>query len=113
MYHGKIIGQAALTINRTENENENWENELVDTIASKNLDLIYLVFHVVTKENVLFLILVLPTQQLRQLINDYCSRDIYLQSVKASRPAVISMLKCSTGVYFIGYHESAAFHELN
>lgn len=31
---------------------------------SKNLDLIYLVFHAVTKENVLFLILVLPTQQL-------------------------------------------------
>ena len=40
------------------------KNELVNTIASKNLDLIYLVFHAVTKENVLFLILLLPTQQL-------------------------------------------------
>ena len=58
------MGHAARTINRTENENENWENELVNTIASKNLDLIYLVFHAVTKENVLFLILLLPTQQL-------------------------------------------------
>lgn len=58
------MGHAARTINRTENENENWENELVNTIASKNLDLIYLVFHAVTKDNVLFLILLLPTQQL-------------------------------------------------
>ena len=58
------MGHAARTINRTENENENWENELGNTIASKNLDLIYLVFHAVTKENVLFLILLLPTQQL-------------------------------------------------
>ena len=42
--------------------------------------------------------------------NGYCSWDIYLQLVKASR-SVISLIvfqKCWTGVFFIGWHERAA-----
>ena len=42
--------------------------------------------------------------------NGHCSRDTYLQSVKASRSVIslIVILKCWTGVFFIGYHEREA-----